>query len=98
MKNIGDDCEVYAYSSYNGSKKENDLFISDQSLTYSADVKVNRPGKCVVLLLSAYHPVIWNIYTTPQTDLRAVLAGGHYEQMIRGMKAEVQTKTATATV
>ncbi len=92
LKNIGDDCEVYAYSSYNGSKKENDLFISDQSLTYSADVKVNRPGKCVVLLLSAYHPVIWNIYTTPQTDLRAVLAGGHYEQMIRGMKAEVQTK------
>ena len=61
-------------------------------MTYSADVKVNRPGKCVVLLLSAYHPVIWNIYTTPQTDLRAVLAGGHYEQMIRGMKAEVQTK------
>lgn len=92
LKNIGDDCEVYAYSSYKGNGKADNLFISDQSLTYSVDVKVNRPGKCVILLLSAYHPIIWNIYTAPQTDLRAVLAGGHYEQMIRGMKAEVQTK------
>lgn len=92
LKNIDDDCEVYAYSSDGGLREEKNLFISEQNLTYSADVKINRPGKCVVMLLSSYRPVIWNIYTTPQTDLRAVLAGGYYEQMIRGMKVGVQTK------
>ncbi len=92
LKNIDDECEVYAYSSDGGLRQEKDLFISERRVTYSADVKINRPGKCVVMLLSSYSPVIWNIYTTPPTDLRAVLAGGHYKQIIRGMKAGVQTK------
>lgn len=92
LKNIDDTCEVYAYSSNGGQRKEKQLFISERNATYSANVKVNRPHKCVVLLLSSYVPVIWNIYTTPNTDLRAVLVGGYYEQMIRGMKAGVQTK------
>lgn len=92
LKNIDDDCEVYAYSSDGRLREEKNLFISEQRVTYSADIKINRPGKCVVMLLSSYSPVIWNIYTTPQTDLRAVLAGGYYKQMIRGMKAGVQTK------
>lgn len=92
LKNIDDNCEVYAYSSNGEPHKEKELFICEQNVTYSANVKVNRPHKCVVLLLSSYTPVIWNIYTTPNTDLRAVLVGGYYEQMVRGMKAGVQTK------
>lgn len=94
LKPIADDCEVYAYSSSGGEKAEKSLFISTERITYSADVKINRPGKCVVLFLSSssYNPVIWNIYYTPQTNVQAILVGGHYEQMIRGMSGTVETK------
>ena len=42
--------------------------------------------------MSAYEPVVWDIYATPATDLQAVVAGGHEEQMLRGMNPKVQTK------
>lgn len=92
LNNITDDCEIYAYSNYNGARKINGVYISKKAETYGTPVRVNRPGKCVVLLLSAYEPTIWDIYTVPGTDLRAIAVGGYYQQMLRGMAASVQTK------
>ena len=92
LNNITDDCEIYAYSNYTGARKINGLYISKRAETYGTPVRINRPGKCVVLLLSAYKPTIWDIYTAPGTDLRAIAVGGYYEQMLRGMPASVQTK------
>ena len=92
LKDIKPDCEVYAYSAYRQGQAMKGVYLSDDNETFNTQVKINQPGKCVVLFLSAYEPVVWDIYTTPATDLQAVIVGGHYEQMLRGMKPDVQTK------
>ncbi len=86
------DCEVYAFSSTGGADELKGQYISEDAVTYNTKVKVNQPGKCVVLFLSSYSPMVWDIYTTPATDLQAVVVTGHDEQMLRGMKQGVQTK------
>lgn len=42
-----------------------------------ASVIVDRPQKDVVLVLSAYEPVLWNVNTTPETTLSAVWVAGY---------------------
>ncbi len=91
IKNISQDCEIYVYSQYDGKKMLKDVFLSDEQETFLSEVKIDREGKCVVLFLSAYEPVIWDIYKTPGTDLRAVVVGGYYPQMIRGIDEKVET-------
>ena len=86
------DCEVYAFSSTGGAEVLKGQYISEAKETYNTKVKVNQPGKCVVLFLSSYSQMVWDIYTTLATDLQAVVVTGHYEQMLRGMKQGVQTK------
>lgn len=92
LSNITPDCEVYAYSSNKTEEISKDLFTSDRATTYKAKVKINRPGKCVVLFLSNYNPFIWDIYTSPQTDLRAVVIGSFMPSVIRGIKSDVLVK------
>ena len=92
LKDIKPDCEVYAYSAYQTGNEMKGVYISEENETFNAKVKINQPGKCVILFLSAYEPVVWDIYATPATDLQAVVAGGHEEQMLRGMNPKVQTK------
>ena len=92
LPSITPDCEVYAYSSNRTDEISRDLFTSDRATTYKAKVKINRPGKCVVLFLSNYNPFIWDIYTTKQTDLRAVVIGSFMPSVIRGIASDVLVK------
>lgn len=97
LQNLTPDCEIYAYSQYNGEEKIEDIFISDEEESYLTKVKINRPGKCVILFLSSYDATIWDIYATPQTKLEAINVGSHCPQMLRGMSDNVQTKNRQST-
>ena len=92
LKDISPECEVYAYSTYQPEKESGNAALSENGRTFNAEVRVNQPGKCVILFLSAHEPTVWDIYTTPATDLEAVVVGGSGPQMLRGMKPEVQTR------
>lgn len=92
IQNLAADCEVYAYSQYNGQRELTDVFISDEQENYLTSIKLNRPGKCVIVFLSSYQATIWDIYVTPETKLKAINVGSYYPQMLRGMPESVQTK------
>ncbi len=53
--------------------------------TREVAVVVNRPGVPIVLVLSAYNPVIWKISRTPDTKIAAVLVGGRHNQAVLGI-------------
>lgn len=84
------DCDIYAYSLYSAPEKA-DFYIDEDAETGIASIRVNRPGKCTVLFLSAYEPTVWNIYTTPETRLAAVVVSGYKKQMLRGMPDGTET-------
>lgn len=68
-----------------------DFYIDEKAETGIASVRVNRSGKCTVLFLSTYEPTVWNIYTTPETRLAAVVVPGYKKQMLRGMPDGTET-------
>lgn len=90
IKNISAECEIYTFSQYAPGRISQKELISNQHETRIAEVKINRPGRCVILFLSAYEPVIWDIYTSPQTGPVSVIASGYYTPMLRGMKKDTE--------
>ncbi|MCB9684684.1 MAG: hypothetical protein H6735_06595 [Alphaproteobacteria bacterium] len=52
-------------------------------------VTFDIPGQHV-LALSSYEPVTWNVRVGPDTELRAILVAGYYEQIVRGTDVPVQ--------
>ncbi|MCA9495265.1 MAG: hypothetical protein KC621_35295 [Myxococcales bacterium] len=52
-------------------------------------VTFDVPGQHV-LALSSYEPVTWNVRVGPDTELRAILVAGYYEQVVRGTDVPIQ--------
>src|SRR5678815_4991660 len=48
-------------------------------------VIVNRPGKVVTLLLSAYEPTLWQLNVGAGTTIEKVYATGYYRQRVQGV-------------
>ncbi|MBA4064190.1 MAG: hypothetical protein C0501_10840 [Isosphaera sp.] len=49
-------------------------------VSVKAQVAVNRPGKDVTLVLSAYEPVTWQVIVGPNTRLTKVVLCGYHTQ------------------
>lgn len=56
-----------------------------------ATVEVNSPDAPVVLLLSNYHSTLWQIKSTPGTEVLAAAASGYEPQAVMGLKPDVMT-------
>lgn len=54
-----------------------------------ASVHVNRPGKHITLLLSAYEPVDWTVTMEAGTTIEKVYISGYYRQSITGLPPNV---------
>jgi hypothetical protein len=51
-----------------------------------AQVSVDRPGKEVILVVSAHEAVEWDVSATPKTTLTKVIAGGYKRQSVKAPK------------
>jgi hypothetical protein len=60
-----------------------------------AAVIVNRPGKRVTLVLSAYEPVVWHLTVGNATVVDRIILGGYYAQKVEGVGSEVEIIDAT---
>lgn len=80
---IQSNCEVYFYK-HDRSNKSEHIFVSDKYDTYADKLRINRPGQCVYLILSADFPVVFDIFTTEQTDLKAIIVNAPNKAMVRG--------------
>lgn len=64
--------------------------------TTQANVVVNQPGSSVVLVLSAYNPVVWHIGRTKDTKIVGVIVGGYHGQAVTGIDKSVPCKISTS--
>lgn len=70
------DREVHVVGVYEGDRQ-----------TGRVAVHVDRPGKFVTLVLTAYHSVAWDVTTTPETRVERVVLGGYERQAVAGVPA-----------
>ncbi len=64
--------------------------VSHNNEQGDAAVRVNRPGKRVTLVLSAYEPVVWHLTVGDATVIDRIILGGYYRQRVEGVGSEVQ--------
>jgi RNA polymerase sigma factor (sigma-70 family) len=53
------------------------------------DVEVRSTGKPVVLVLTAYYSVLWNVKVAPGARVKAVIISGYNEQEFEGIPANI---------
>lgn len=86
--NLSPQTPIYAAGGVEGSKL--DWQIDDSGYNVGLiKVAVNSPDEPVVLMLSAYKPIIWHIGWTEGTRVAAVLVSGYYSQRIVGLPQDV---------
>jgi hypothetical protein len=51
----------------------------------TAVVEVQATGRPIVLVISAYEPVKWEVRVAKDADLRKVVVGGYYDQEVTGL-------------
>jgi hypothetical protein len=85
LAGLPDDAEVHLVGMYKG-QKELDLQLGESGhTTTEIDVVVGRAPRPVVLVLSAYDPVVWRVGYTPQARIAGVLVSGYHTQALIGI-------------
>lgn len=86
------ECETYVYRGGGLNVDFADFQIDPNMETHQKTIKVNRPGKCVNLILATFEPTVWKIKYFPTTKIKTVVLGKtrNYNQMVQGV--EVGTK------
>jgi hypothetical protein len=67
--------ELHVVALHEGNTKTGDMLHGGK-----ASVKVDRPGKDVILVVNSYHSITWDITATPATKLKKVFLGGYEKQ------------------
>lgn len=83
--------EIHHVGSYEGTSQLGAAIELDNSghEVKKLDVLVNLPGKAVVLVLSAYDPVVWNVAWTPDTRIAGAVVSGYHGQAILGISKSI---------
>lgn len=66
-----------------------------KSLGGPVEVTVDYPNQPVVLILTAYDPVQWNIKITPSTKIEQLIIAGYHAQSYRGVPNSTPVATYT---
>jgi hypothetical protein len=81
------DAEVHVVGRYRG-EKELDVQLGESGHAVTEiEVIVDRTDHPVVLVLTAYDPVVWRVGLTDRADLAGVLVSGHHTQALLGIPA-----------
>ena len=81
------DLVVYAAGGYNGRAAEHQIVSGKKATLF--EIIVNEPRTPVALILGAYESSIWDVKTTPETNIVAIIAGGYYKQAVSGIEETV---------
>lgn len=80
---LSDDVAVMAVGTSEGTEPT-DRQIGGRAAQI-ADVYVNEPNRPILLVLSAYDPVLWRIGKSTDTEIVGVLVSGYYGQDVVGL-------------
>lgn len=95
---ITGDVEVYHVGSYGGTSELGAAVELDNGghNVKKVDVLVNLPGKAVVLVMTAYDPVVWNVAWTAGTQIKGAVVSGYHGQAVLGIPKSVPLYLKTA--
>jgi hypothetical protein len=82
-------CELHAVGIYEGQTRTGKDIHGGK-----AKVIVRRPGKNVILLLSSYEPVTWDIASSESTTIGKVILAGYHKQATRGLHSATEVVKA----
>lgn len=88
---ISGDYDVYHVGSYEGTSELGAAIELDKSGHHvkKVDVVVNQPGKAIVLVMTAYDPVVWNVSWTKGTQIKGVVLSGYHGQAVVGISKSI---------
>ncbi len=92
---LPEDFEVYAVGRYSGIKQTSLKLGKSGNITKEVDVIVNKPHAPIVLVLSAYDPVVWKVRYTSESLILAVIVSGYHTQALLGIPKTVPAIFAT---
>ena len=81
--------ELHAVGIYEGHGR-----VRGQDHGGKARVHIDRPGKSVSVVLTAYHKPLWMVTFSAQTTIERVILGGYERQMVEGIPDSVITTEA----
>jgi hypothetical protein len=81
--------ELHVVCAHEGYTKTGDMIHGGK-----AAVKVDRPGKAVTLVVSAYNSITWEVTVTPGTTLKKVIVAGYHRQAAEGQLNGVEVAEA----
>jgi len=79
------DFTVCAVGTYRGNASVNVQLDDSGHAVTQADVVVNNPKAPVVLVLTAYDPVVWRVGRTTDTKIAGILVSGYHGQALIGV-------------
>lgn len=82
---LPEDAEVHLVGLYKGPKRLGLSLGPSGHATTEIDVVVGRSLSPIVLVLSAYDPVVWRVGSTSQSNLAGVLISGYHSQALIGV-------------
>lgn len=92
---LPDNFEVYAVGTYQGDKPV-DAKLDDSTHTVrQTEIVVNIPDKPVVVVLTAYDPVVWRVGRTKKTNIAAVIVSGYHGQAVIGIDKDTPLAVST---
>jgi hypothetical protein len=84
---------IFALGSYGAQTDASAEVNSDNHKIGQIDLYAAESGPPLILIVSAYDPVIWDVSGVPPNRIRAVLATGYYDQMVTGLPKSVPVRT-----
>jgi hypothetical protein len=90
-----DGARIVALGAYEGDRKLPIGFEGDSHAVGLIGVQGATKGDPLVVVLSAYDPVVWDFSTFPIERLRAVLAYGYHGQAVANVPARIPVRIVT---
>ena len=89
----GETAKVYAFGVYKGKKPVQVVLGGNNHEVTQVDIIVTETNHPVVLVLSAYDPVVWRIGQVKNAKVLGVVVGGAEPQAVIGLDKDVPQKT-----
>jgi hypothetical protein len=82
---LPEDAEVHLVGLYKGPNRLRFQLGPSGHATTETDVAVGRTPYPVILVLSAYDPVVWRVGYTPRSNIAGILISGYHSQALIGV-------------
>lgn len=89
FENLPNSYNVYVVSSYAGFNQIDVAIDKNENENSLNDVIVNIKDNPIILVFTAYKPVVWRIQSTAGTKIAGIVLSGYYNQAVLGVSKNI---------